>query len=330
MLYGTPVSLIPFRFTPLPFTMVDRRELITLCRQIGAMMEVGVDFLRITRALRDQTDNPRLLELYDQLDHELKMGKSLGDAISTAPDVFSPFAVSLVRQGEARGDIEGAWHRLADFLKQEAQEDKDLGVESPAIGTGYIPTGGLPSNGLSVVAPRAPVTVGMFSDLIDRLQSAALRGLTWISAFLFTLAIVWWSVELGFIQSRWMVGIQLCVASVFLAGAGSWLRRSRESDRKRQPVCSFCGKTENDGATLQRSPRLAGAAICAECATTIAKANENSEAEAAQEAQQQQAIAELAAQIEPKDGRRSFPEGFTPSPSHEVTEDENEEVRFTI
>jgi hypothetical protein len=261
--------------------MVERRELITICRQIGTMMEVGVDFLRITRALREQTENPRLLELYDQIEHDMKMGENMADAISKAPDVFSPFAVSLVRQGEARGDIEGAWHRLADFLKQEAQEDKDLGLDGPVIGAGYIPTGGLPSNGLAVVAPKAPVTVGMLSDLIDRLQNAALRGLTWVAAFLLALAVVWWSVELGFIQARWMVGIQLCMAAIFLAGAGSWMRSRLENDRKRKPRCSFCGKTEDEEGPLQRSSRLAGAAICPACARTIAGTGETNSGGAA-------------------------------------------------
>ena len=249
--------------------MVERRELITICRQIGTMMEVGVDFLRITRALREQTDNPRLLELYDQLDRDMKMGENLPEALSHCPDVFSPFAVSLIRQGEARGDIEGAFHRLADFLKQEAQEDKDLGTESGVIGTGYIPTGGLRSHGLEVVAPRAPVTVGMLSDLLDRVQRAALRGLTWISAFLLSLAAVWWAAELEFIEKRWLVGMLYCVAAIFIGGAGSWLRVRLEADRRRQPVCSFCGKVESESTTLTRSGLLAGAAICDSCADVI-------------------------------------------------------------
>lgn len=312
--------------------MVERRELITICRQIGTMMEVGVDFLRITRALREQTDNPRLLELYEQLDHEMKMGESLADAISKAPDVFSPFAVSLVRQGEARGDIEGAWHRLADFLKQQAQEDKDLGDDAPAIGSGYIPTRGLPSNGLEVVAPRAPLTVGMVTDLIDRAQTSVVRGMTWLAAFLLALAIVWWSVELGFIQPRWMVGIQLCVASVWLGLAGSWMRLSREKDRKKQAVCSFCGKAEDGETTLQRSPKLAGAAICPACAAAVAGPPQPP-ALAAEPLPPAHPFANLelrAGEMEQSSLSRVASEGFVPSPTHEVTDEENEEYPFKI
>lgn len=249
--------------------MVERRELITICRQIGTMMEVGVDFLRITRALRQQTENPRLLELYDQLDLDMKMGESLAEALSHAPDVFSPFAVSLIRQGEARGDIEGAFYRLADFLKQEAQEEKELGSEPGIIGTGYIPTGGVRSHGLEVVAPKAPITVGMVSDLLDRIQRVALRGMTWVSGFLLSLAAVWWAAELEFIEKRWLVGMLYCVAAIFIGGAGSWLRSRLEADRRRQPHCSFCGKPEAPTAPITRSARLAGAAICDSCARII-------------------------------------------------------------
>ena len=43
--------------------MIEQRELITISRQIGSMMEAGVDILRITRVLRAQVDNPEVLAL---------------------------------------------------------------------------------------------------------------------------------------------------------------------------------------------------------------------------------------------------------------------------
>jgi hypothetical protein len=100
--------------------MVTSRELITVCRQIGGMMEADVDILRITRVLRSQTANQRLLDLYDDIDHELTMGRSLSDALTRAPDVFSPFAISLIRQGEERNNQGAAFQRLAEFLQKES------------------------------------------------------------------------------------------------------------------------------------------------------------------------------------------------------------------
>ena len=46
---------------------------------------------------------------------------------------FHHFAVSLIRQGESRGDIEGAWARVADFYKVEAREDIELGDNAGAL-----------------------------------------------------------------------------------------------------------------------------------------------------------------------------------------------------
>lgn len=112
--------------------MIERRELITICRQIGTMSEVGVDILKVLRVLREQTENPRLLELYSIIESEMRMGGNLSDAVEKVPDIFSPFSVSILRQGEARGDIEGAWHRLADYFKQEAVEDRELAPSEAA------------------------------------------------------------------------------------------------------------------------------------------------------------------------------------------------------
>ena len=120
--------------SPVENSSVSARELISVCRQIGGMMEAGVDILRVTRVLRAQTKNPRLLEWYDQFDHELTMGRGLPEALAQAPDLFSPFAVSLVRQGEERNDVAGAFLRVADFLVKEHESDaRDTATNAPQV-----------------------------------------------------------------------------------------------------------------------------------------------------------------------------------------------------
>ena len=197
--------------------MVERRELITICRQIGTMMEVGVDFLRLTRALREQTDNPRLLELYDQIEHDMRMGENLADSIAKAPDVFSPFAVSLIRQGEARGDVEGAWHRLADSLKQEAQEDKDLGLElAESAGTETPRVAATPRG-------ATPIIVGE-PAWISRLERASRRVLLGAATFLATICALWSGAQAGAISWSAMVPLQLFLAALWLFTMALWPR----------------------------------------------------------------------------------------------------------
>jgi hypothetical protein len=211
--------------------MIEHRELISICRQIGSMMEAGVDILRITRVLRAQTDNPRLLDAYNKLDHDLRMGQGLADAMEQAPEVFSPFAVSLVRQGEARNDIAGAFYKFADFLQKEDEvavtHQKDFGSGRRGEST---PAGGR----YSVVTPSTILPVWVIDDLISRAQVAALRIFTVVSGLLLTLAAVWASVEVGFVERRWQNVVVCSVAALFIGGAGIWLRRRIEEDSTRE------------------------------------------------------------------------------------------------
>ena len=284
--------------SPLLKTMVDRRELITICRQIGTMMEVGVDFLRLTRSLREQTENPRLLELYDGIERDMRMGENMADAIAKAPDIFSPFAVSLIRQGEARGDIEGAWHRLADFLKQEAQQDKDLGLESEVAAPAYRPPGA-PTPNSSVRTVLAPPD---WNRELRRFFALASAGLA-------TSALIWAGAEAQLIAARFLVPLQLLVAAgfLFLASLGE-IGANRKT--KLAATCAFCGKPEAQSGVLAQSSLVAGAAICASCAAAfggqtsgVSPGGQESGEETLSEAAKKQSAAQL-------DLARDFAEGF--------------------
>lgn len=213
--------------------MIEQRELITICRQIGSMMEAGVDILRVTRVLRAQTDNPRLLDAYDRLDHDLRMGHGLADAMERAPEIFSPFAVSLVRQGEARNEIPGAFYKIGDFLQKEDEvavtHQNDL-----LTSAGKKPAAASDASRYAVVTPSAILPVWVIDDLISRAQVAALRIFTVVAGLLLTLAAVWASVEAGLVERRWQNVVLCSVAALFIGGAGMWLRRRIEEDSRRE------------------------------------------------------------------------------------------------
>ncbi len=261
--------------------MVDRNELITICRQIGGMMEAGVDILRITRVLRAQTFNARLLQLYDALDHDMTMGHGLADAMSHAPDVFSPFMVLMVQQGEARNDLAGAFFKIADYLQKDSELTPDSSLPNdvePAANdlAGVVQQG---TSGNRVLDPRSnapttPLTVIALDGLIDRLQTFALRALTVVSGLLLSLAGVWWSVEMGWLERRWLNVTGFSVAAIFMGVSGIVIQRRIQAERRRETRCSFCGRPGTEGDQLQRAPRFAGAAICSRCAAIAAHQQE--------------------------------------------------------
>lgn len=252
--------------------MVERSELITICRQIGGMMDAGVDILRITKVLRAQTENPRLLAFYDELDHDLTMGVSLPDALGRAPDLFSPFAISLVREsedplGRSGQGIGSAFMRIADFLQKEEETAHDgWGHGEPVAAAAPIIAA---QEHAAHIANYSLLTVSALDGLIDHIQLIALRSLTILSGLFLALGSVWASVELGLLDRHWL-NLTLCsVGALFIGGAGIWVRRSIEAERKRGARCSFCGRNARQGVQLRQAARYAGASICTDCASTI-------------------------------------------------------------
>lgn len=184
--------------------MISQRELITVCRQIGGMMEAGVDILRITRVLRAQTKNERLLEFYQTLDHDLRMGQSISEALGRAPDVFSPFAASLVRQGEARNDLAGAFLKIADFLQQE----EDVPLAPPRS----VPAQSQSASPVFSAAPTFDV-----SALREWMTTLARDALFAAAGLLLIGALVSGAGAANLLSARWIVPVWCALSGAFLS-----------------------------------------------------------------------------------------------------------------
>lgn len=99
---------------------ISRIELAIFCRQFSAMMSAGVDAFRAIEVLKQQTDNPRFVEVLEGITRDLSLGKSLAHAFSRYPNYFSPLFISMVRQGEREGILSEVLLKLAEHLEREA------------------------------------------------------------------------------------------------------------------------------------------------------------------------------------------------------------------
>jgi len=70
-------------------------------------------------SLRDQTFNPVLKDIIQQIRNDVMGGMSLADAMARHPKVFSPLYVSMVRVAEATGNMEEVLSRIASFIDYE-------------------------------------------------------------------------------------------------------------------------------------------------------------------------------------------------------------------
>jgi hypothetical protein len=178
------------------------------------------------------------------------------------PELFSPFAVSLVRQGEARNDIAGAFYRIADFLQKE--DEVAVTHRRDYVGAsdrGRSTPSSVDADRYAVVTPSTILPVWVIDDLISRAQVAALRIFTVAAGLLLTLAAVWASVEAGFVERRWQNVVLCSVAALFIGGAGIWLRRRIEEDSRHEQQRREALEAKAAQALDEARPRKEGAEV---------------------------------------------------------------------
>src|SRR5436309_2546740 len=95
-------------------------ELAVFTRQLGAMLEAGVNILRALRISSQYTGNAQLVDVAQAVSRYLGDGKEFHQAISRHPNVFDPFYVEMARQGEADGGLGPALLAVADYLDHTA------------------------------------------------------------------------------------------------------------------------------------------------------------------------------------------------------------------
>lgn len=90
-------------------------------RQLANLFEAGMILTRALRTLADQTDNPKLKLVINQLREDVQNGSPLADAMEKNPDLFPAMYCSLVRAGETGGMLDEVLWRIVAFGEQEEE-----------------------------------------------------------------------------------------------------------------------------------------------------------------------------------------------------------------
>ncbi len=96
---------------------ITNEDLALLCRQAGSLIHAEVNILDVLEALRNQSDKAQMVEIIDSVRHDLEMGRTLATAFSRYPNNFSPFFISMIRQGELEGELDQAFLNLAQHYE---------------------------------------------------------------------------------------------------------------------------------------------------------------------------------------------------------------------
>ncbi len=104
---------------------VTNSEVAALCRQFASLIHAEINILEILEALRAQSSNALLREALDSVREDLEMGRTLATGFSRYPQVFSPFFISMVRQGELEGELDRIFSDLATHYETRLDETPD-------------------------------------------------------------------------------------------------------------------------------------------------------------------------------------------------------------
>ncbi|HSW88346.1 MAG TPA: type II secretion system F family protein [Candidatus Saccharimonadales bacterium] len=107
------------------------KDLILFTRQLSSMIASGLTLTQALHILDNQMQKSSMQEVVEKIIADIEEGKTLSQAISKYPDIFSPIYISLVQAGESAGFLENILKRLADNL--EKQQDLQNTIRSALL-----------------------------------------------------------------------------------------------------------------------------------------------------------------------------------------------------
>ena len=105
----------------LSFRGVPQDLVVSFTRQFSTMISAGLPIARSLEVLVSQTDNYKFKQILTSVLRDIEGGISLSASLTKYPDVFSNTYQSLVRAGEASGNLHTVLNRLADTMESERE-----------------------------------------------------------------------------------------------------------------------------------------------------------------------------------------------------------------
>lgn len=92
------------------------KDIVVFSRQIATLFSSGVSALRAFRLVSEETENPALKKILEDIANNIQGGMSISDAISKYDNIFGTFFSNMIKAGEESGKLDEAFTYLADYL----------------------------------------------------------------------------------------------------------------------------------------------------------------------------------------------------------------------
>jgi type IV pilus assembly protein PilC len=100
---------------------VKLKDVAVFSRQFATMINSGLSLIRALAILTEQTENPQLAKVVNEVRLDVERGSALSVALSRHPKVFNRLYVAMVKSGEAGGVLDSVLLRLADTIEKQVE-----------------------------------------------------------------------------------------------------------------------------------------------------------------------------------------------------------------
>ncbi|MBM3989967.1 MAG: type II secretion system protein GspF [Planctomycetes bacterium] len=88
-------------------------------RQLGTLLGAGIPLIEALKALIEQTEHRAAQTMFREIRERVSQGASLADALAEHPSWFNDLYVNMVRAGQATGNLDVVFTRLADYMQAQ-------------------------------------------------------------------------------------------------------------------------------------------------------------------------------------------------------------------
>lgn len=113
----------------------SRQEVLSMTSELAVLLRAGLPLDRALKVLIDMAVQPQIQFLLSDLLKNVKGGKALSIALQPHEKIFGTFYISMVRSGEASGQLSEVLDRLVEYL-ENAKTNRDSVISAliyPAI-----------------------------------------------------------------------------------------------------------------------------------------------------------------------------------------------------
>ena len=188
---------------------VKGKNLTLMVRQMATLIKARIPLDEALAALVEQTEDTKLKSIMSQIREQVNEGKSLADSMKMFPQAFSPLFVSMIRVGEASGNLDLVLVRLADFT--EAQQE----LRNKIVGAMAYP--------LFISIAGVGITIFLFAFAVPKITEVfegSKMPLPMLTQVMIAIS--------GFVSTYWLLLILMVVGTFF--AAQFWLSTDKGKD----------------------------------------------------------------------------------------------------